>query len=477
MPPGKIRSSTIGAIRRVLRSAIAFCCLSGTFAFADSSTQLPAGITVELIAPEQVEAGESFTVYALVSNEGDEYLPFPLVERVGPGHHDIHSGYRYIPCGIHCVAASQVRPGQSVYVGAGTYYYADPVLAGGQLVIDDYQLRFLSREPLRMEGADLDQSLTVSISHSGDTDLYPPLAGPPRAALELHDLLTPGDGIRVHDPNTGSEWVRFEATMGMSTEEVIAALGPGGRFGDYSLARISQVEELLMNHVLASGLTVQLPDLYRTPAPALKTALARFIELMRPSMTRTEENSMFMEGAVADGITHSAPVDDVVGVLHIVARSDGHSSCTCQAPSMFGTSRSVWNWESPDHSLDGSSPPGLWLVKPSKPGPTRPADTASFHDDELVIPAVRIDGSDYRVRLRMIDRRHEVLRIASLKPITATMDAIPFDADSGRITIPEVVIIDENGATATLRLTLALIDHAGPSLIQVVQRQPLAMAP
>ena len=84
-----------------------------------------------------------------------------------------------------------------------------------------------------MEGADLDRSLTVSISHSGDTDIYPPLAEPPRAALELDDLLAPGDAMRVYDPNTGSEWVRLEATMGMSTEEIIAALGPGGRFENY----------------------------------------------------------------------------------------------------------------------------------------------------------------------------------------------------------------------------------------------------
>ena len=99
----------------------------------------------------------------------------------------------------------------------------------------------------------------------------------------------------------------------------------------------------------------------------------------------------------------------------------------------------------------------------------RPINKASFFDNELVIPAVHIDGADYRVTMRLIDSQFQLLRIASVEPAAEAMPLVYFDNNSRSVSIPEVVLMDDENGSSIVSITLALVEMTGDTIMQVVQ--------
>lgn len=428
---------------------------------AETYTLPDAGFSIEMFAPAEIEAGESLTIYARVHNIGDQSLEYPAIRRDSKNAGDIVAGYRFLPCEFDCISSPEIAPGQTIYLTVGTLYYVDSYLNAGELLIDNFQFRYLSRQKFSNEFVDLSQQVSVRVVHTSDVKLNPALQVQSREALQIHDLSDVGDASRLHDPNTGNDWIRFDATVSLVAEEILAALAPGGRFEHYELARISQVEELVMNHLHASGLTVPIPDGLASSNTEVVSALLEFMELMQH--TSSSGDLHVVEGAVADGRIYRAGPTESIGGLRLLVNLGLECGCGDYKAGMVRARYLLQTWDSPQ------SIAGIWLVKTPEKNRGRPINKASFFDNELVIPAVHIDGADYRVTMRLIDSQFQLLRIASVEPAAEAMPLVYFDNNSRSVSIPEVVLMDDENGSSIVSITLALVEMTGDTIMQVVQ--------
>ncbi|HBX38729.1 MAG TPA: hypothetical protein DEG76_16210 [Pseudohongiella sp.] len=428
-------------------------------------------VSIELIAPRQLAAGEAFTVYASVTNLGDQSVEYPAVLPASQAAEMDVSPFRFAPCNSACLSAGLIAPQQTSIIELGTYYYAETQLRPAGLTLDNFRFRYLNRDQLQTDFVDIPNTLSISITHDATADdIYAPLVEQERQPLQIQDLLADGDGLRLRDPNTGNDWVRFDALMDLGAQQLLEALAPGGQFEDYQLARISQVEELVVNHLRSTGLTVQTYDLYATGLNESRDELLEFARLVS-SGHEGQDSSPFVEGAVADGKIYSfyiAPGIDTaippLGSFRLFIRSGNTSACACAESPPFSKSMlpgSVW---------DGRGYAGLWLVKSPSPIITRPENAASFFDKELVLPAVRIDGIVYRATLRLTDAALQVLRLGALEPASDEPgNVLQFDEERATLHVPEVRMIDSNGNQSSVRLTLGMVEHTNATRFQVLE--------
>jgi hypothetical protein len=105
---------------------------------------------------------------------------------------------------------------------------------------------------------------------------------PQKDALQIKDHSNANDQLRLHDPNTGYDWIRFELSINRTADEILHAISPEGAFSDFKVARAFQVEELILNHIHAKGLAAQASDLYGTPPSLLRSAVDEFVDLIQP---------------------------------------------------------------------------------------------------------------------------------------------------------------------------------------------------
>jgi len=435
-------------------------------AHADSSPDtglqdMASHIEVEFIAPSVVSAGDHFTVYAWVQNNSDEMLVYPSIARPQQANQQIEAGYSYRQCGLDCVRQTGIAPGTGAYLGAGIYYYSGEHFADGTMLIDDYTLNWVRSGQAAIHETPLATTLSVDVVFDGEPGTpNPAVAVPHRQSLLLADLTETGDELIVHDPNTGNDWLRHDATRPLSIDEIRAATEPGGAFAGFTMARISQVEELMMNHLHAAGLSAQIFDLYNSPPSAVRQEMADLIHIMQPAF----EN--WIMGAVANGPPYYDMEEEVLGRLTIAVDPSPDALCGCPG-GMARAALSISAWDSPQNISS------VWLVRPAEAAPERPDDTASFYDHELILPEVRIDETHYRVTLTLIDPRLGLLRLSGLEPVPATSDALVFDGNSGQIDIPEARLIEADGSEQDFRLVLDLVEHLDPPMLQVIEMQAL----
>lgn len=440
------------------RSPLMTLCLLMTLYCAQAYGQVPADIEdqieVELIVPQSVTAGEGFNVYARVTNRSEGVLEFPSIVRPDSAASNSLVGYSYIPCGIYCLIVGGIEPGETVYLGAGTYYYTDEFLKPGELRIDDYTVQYLDRGDLTVKHLPVVPMVTIMVAGTDEADtLNPAFERPERQPLQVRDFLESGDELLLHDPNTGNDWVRLGASRDLVAD-------------GFSLARISQVEELVLNHLHAEGQQAQLYDVYPDIPYRLDDALEAFVQLMQPVFET--ESSAVLTGAVADRTGFSAG-SRRFGILDFFIRLE-KSSPQCACNNTFGMRRTS---ASP---RVGESPEGVysrWLVRSSTPLPTRPLDIPSFFDNELVIPELLVDGVHYQGTLTLIDSSLGLYRLSGLDAVEPSGSNLEFNAATGLVNLPEVVILDGNGETSRVRAVLGFVENTTPPLFQLLTLEQL----
>lgn len=70
---------------------------AGTYVLPDAKFR------VEMVALAEIEAGDSFTIYAKVNSYGDQSLKYPAIRRAGKGKEEAVAGYRFLPCQFDCI--------------------------------------------------------------------------------------------------------------------------------------------------------------------------------------------------------------------------------------------------------------------------------------------------------------------------------------------------------------------------------------
>jgi hypothetical protein len=416
-------------------------------------------LSAELIYPDAIEEGESFTLFAYVTNNTSLtlYVEIYASERS-------YAAYDYRTVRIPGVRSHLLAPGESRYVTAGRYYYAGETLNSNTIVLDDLVMRYSEPDQNLVTAPTLPlQVISIDALDTGKSQLANPALYPipDRQALSVKDLVAAGDNVLIHDPNTGYDWIQLGETTHLTLQDVQYALSTNANLQGFQLARASQVMQLLLNHIHAAGIAAQLSDLPLVPPHHLVSSIADFVELFGPGQGL--RNAKVIYGAVADEPVGAIITDtSLMGGLAI----SGHRDPPCDT--FFCPATGVSPIGIVTESNDDPQPRyGFWLVR-GAPELTRPSDRASFLDNQLVIPSVQIDGSYYRAVLSVLDLKHNLFIQTRLNTIDASSNTAVFNSSTGLLELPEAVLIDADGAQSTANLTFRLVPDTMPPVLELI---------
>lgn len=412
-----------------------------------------------IIHPEAINQGEPFTLFAHVTNNSDKTLHLEIYASSRS-----HEDYDYRRQLLPVISSSQtLTPGESRYMAAGRYYYAGEMLNTNTIVLDDLVMRYsgpsqdlVSAPTLALPEISIDV-LGTGNSQLPNPALYPiPVRGP----LMVKDLADIGDNLLIHDPNTGYDWIQLAETTDLTLQDVEYALSTNQNLQDFQLARASQVKQLLLNHIHADGIAAQPNDLLLVSPHHLLSSIADFVDLFGPGQPLL--NASVLYGAVAD-----EPVARIITDIPMIAglAISGHRDPPCDT--FFCPAVGVRNDVILTESNDLQRPIGFWLVR-GAPELTRPMDRASFLDDQLVIPALQIDGSYHRAVLSVLDLKLNLFVLTRLNPIEANEDAAEFQSATGILQLSDAVLMDAAGTTTSSDLTFRLIPETDPPVMELI---------
>lgn len=432
---------------------------------AEQIEQWLQGMSVQLIYPEAIEAGQTFVLHAHVHNGNDQSVRVSI--GAGQNETDVYVLQRCrFPCGTQTIA-----PGQSRYITVGQMYYADATLQHMPGVTIEPVLSVMPTDKgvrLPVPNRALD---SISIAVNNPTDLPAPNAAlnpvPERQPLVLADLRESGDQLLVRDPNTGYDWIRLHVSAGLRLEDALHALATEDYLQGFQLARASQVEQLLLNYLHAQGQAAQALSVRGLAAShELGAPLAEFVRLLAPGVSASIP--------AAQGVTANEP-GTWGSSLSVVASATVYGY---EGPPQTGTFRQAIGFLNTlypvvDNEGGAMEMPGFWLVR-GAPELTRAEDRASYLDDELVVPALKIGDSHYRAVLVNVDSRLGMFRAISLTELPST-DSTPvmsdqsyFDESSGLLTLPGLVLMQTDGTESTASAIFRLMPETEPPVFELI---------
>lgn len=422
---------------------------------APMAEQLP----VELIHTVKINEGESFFIYAYVTNNSDKSLYLTVFSHE---RRYLDFGYRYA---YHILPQRPLlEPGESRYLIAGQFYYAGDRLNKNTIALDDLVLQYSepSQNLLTAPVIPL-PALTITVEDTGQSQHPNPALFPipDRQALEVGDLVHAGDQLLIHDPNTGYDWIQLGATTGLTPEDVLSALATHDYLQGFQMARSTQVTQMLLNHIHAKGIAAQRHDVHFAPPDHLAGPLADFVRLHGPGQPLM--NAQRIEGAVADE-PRIAAFTDLNFIASLSVSGSDQPPCTGFVCPALGVRNSLIAL---DDNNNQAQEYGYWLVR-GAPEIIRPLRTASLLDEQLVIPALKIDQHYYRAALRLIDPTARLFQQMNLQAIAPDNQAFVFDSNTGLLELPDTVLIEADGSESRADLTFRLIPDTMPVVLELV---------
>lgn len=452
-----------------------FCGLPAVFLVAVSmaatqtwaQSDISDNIDVELLYPAELNAGGAFTVYARFSNNSDTAINVPrLAGYWSVNNHTVHyaSTLCYDDCNLS--GSSVIEPGAQALIRLADLYFRGEQFASGSVLISAsaFQTTTMAGESLII-GDPVSGTITVNVPAGIDTENELVTVVPARGELELNDLLEAGDQLILHDSNTQSDWLRFNASADLSETQLYQALSTDGALAGFRIASITEVETLILNHLHSKGLAAQAGDLYYNPNAELLPAIAELVELLQPTSPEFVSARQTM-GIVSDRLPRAS--DGQIRYRTVTLEGSeptaGGSLTLPQGASLGSPTRQEWNrlW---------SHRAGVWLVRGTVAEPSRPATRASFYDRELLIPNVAIDGNHYQVHLRLLSHNPERFQVTSMNVADALAYADPFNASNGVITLTGAELI-EGDSRSTYDVTLSLMPGTEPPVFEVISISP-----
>ncbi len=424
-------------------------------------------LSAELTYPKTLTAGEHFNLRAEITNIDSVGVPFLNIGRYQVEEFVSIGQFKHIPCETNCILAGghAIEPGESVVIDLGNYYYNDELLQDDQLVLPQIELTFFDEHNRLLTVAPRADPVVIEINGptSGPVP-NPALEVPERQALQVLDLIEVSDQLIVHDPNTGNDWIRLTATESFSVAELEEFLTEIADFGDFEIARESQVEELLLNHAHAQFVSAATHDLGFPPA-AVNDVLYDFLELI--GQTQPLDGSSFLRittGVVANHPPLDTQKLDPVSLLSI-------SATRIPVPSLSRGADTV-HVERSDLELFNS---GYWLVST----PPQPHDQFTFlvslEDDEIMIPSIKVGEDYYEARFALRDSVSGLLYLTGLAQAAQLPDAplYEFNLDTGLLNLPFFAVKLGSDEYATYRGTLQLLPGSDPPLFSIVEVEEL----
>ncbi len=429
---------------------------------------LQADVNITLRMPETILAGEHFSLIAEITNTGD----IPLIWNTGLLNPSVAGEHRHSfvrqSCVIRlCVLAGEqlLAPGQSVLVRPMNYFYDHAQLFPGELILYNMVWR-LSDQNGRNYVQYMDTPISIEVfTHENETTENLEKTIPDSQPLQITDLWDSDDQLLVHDPNTGADWLRLGSTTGQSLQDVQALISNGGDLQGFELADSSDIEQLLLNHLHASGIAAQRHNLRMvSSSSALYTAINSFLDKIQANdIAWGTSSAPVARGRIRDlaplKLNTTAPHNEAM-FLHITG--------TAPSSEIFSFAVTPLQRE-PAHELISPDRVGTWLIRRGQPLPERPGTETSFLLDELEIPVVQVNGEYFKVTLRLADTINNLLQLTGLTHVAPVSGAPVFTDESGQVVLPRahLMSMDTTVATEHFRLVLEYLPDSNPPLLHV----------
>lgn len=438
---------------------IAVALLLAMVSAGHTQDEMAGHLPVELIHTGMITEGESFSVYARVTNNSNKSLYLTVFSNE---RRYLDFGYRRA---YHILPQRPLlEPGASRYLIAGHFYYAGDRLSKNTIVLDDLVLQYSEPNQNLLTAPVIPlPALTIAIEDTGQSQNPNPALFPipDRRALEIGDLANTGDQLLIRDPNTGYDWIQLGATTGLAPDDVLSALATHDYLQGFQIARSTQVTQMLLNHIHARGIAAQRHDVHFAPPDHLAGPLADFVRLHGQGHPLMSAQRIL--GAVADE-PRVALLTDLNFIAGLSVSGSDQAPCTgFVCPALGVTNTLIALDDNDNQALEY----GFWLVR-GAPTIIRPPRRASLLDEQLVIPALKIDQHYYRAALRLIDHTALLFQQINLQSIAPDNQAVVFDSMTGLLELPATTLIESDGSESHADLTFRLIPDTMPVVLELV---------
>lgn len=280
--------------------------------------------------PQQLNAGENFTVDVELTNDGSEALR--IMQGAYLHFEDIDEGlmlgssFRFIACEQQCRKSPRndpyLAPGDTMSLEVGTFVYQHEYLINSELTLDKLSLRVMDQLQ-RNEQIIVDHApLHISIRAPGGIEsLNTAMQIPNRLPLEVRELIGIENFKLVFDPNANREWLQLSAGESFSIEEIETAMRSGGPLDGFRFAFADEVESLILNHVHSEGIQLQPETLYSFLEDDANVSIGQFIRLMGP--TPSVNSGLRTIGIVADSAPYSGTSSTLYTAIELASRGTG----------------------------------------------------------------------------------------------------------------------------------------------------------
>jgi hypothetical protein len=425
------------ALRRLLVASV--CCallvltnLVAVSAYAQNSPpdRVELDITVAFEYPTEIQPGDVFPVYAWINNNSDQSIFAPLQQSIIVRSH-LGTYYVSDTCRMHCIFARSrvIPPGGKMLMHMGDVDTSRRALNPGEFSFSD---RFMVGYTVdqKLYSIDIEDTIPATIDPAPFT-MEPPL--PARQALELAE-----DGRVVRDPNTGYEWLRFSHSVGISEQELQSRLQANGDLNLFSVATHHQVQELLLNHMIAAGVSLKpVTTSGLVLGTIARAAFKQLVELMQATGETTDK--IFVSGVVNDPV----PLMDGERQFLMIDIYGEKTPDSFYFSSPHGLQTSVSDETA---LIDASATTGVWLVRGAAANRHHSKGTASYADDYLFLPNVLIDGNNYRLEMYRKEGTVPSFVVTDIRAAYESDLAKPvaeFDAATGLLHVKRVEVMSD----------------------------------
>ncbi len=451
---------------------------------ADENTFLPQ-LTIPLllanyIYPSQLNAGEHFKLLARITNFGDVPVRSVFTNLFGGSFGDPFPPFKRYPCFHQCQFGIEASfdPGESILVDLGDYYYGDELLQSATFSLQDLRVSVLDEQDrhlnVTLEGDPIEINV---IGPEGGPTPNPDKQLQSRLPLEERSFQT-SDQLIVHDPNTGYDWIKLHAAEGIEESVLLDLLDSQTDLAGYRMARISEVEELILNYLHARGVIATTADLYHS-RDEVNDALYDFIELIGDTNT----GDLLSDGRTTFGrVADKPPISDfpypLISALSINANTPGGNTTILP--------RSVRTRTSYINPVIDTNQNSYWLVRTGKAELRFEEDQAVWQEDELVLPVVALvpdsttildSYEKYALRMNYFSKVGGILQVTEVElqdPSTPGASG-GYALDTNEFIVNSFMACDRDNKIRNYHLRMQLLSESNPVLFRITDLHRLAI--
>lgn len=413
--------------------------------------------------PSSLPAGAHFNLRANIRNLGTVRVQgitqFPSILSSGSPF----GSFGYVPCSSNCVLGGRIPldPGQSLTLDLGSFYYENPYLESSALDPGSIFIRTIDAEGRHVQVELVGNPIQIDVVGPDSAPVENPARViPVRVPLEIRDLAE-GDQRLLHDPNVGSDWLRLHVTDGLSYDEMQYQLANEPLLAGFELARLSQVEELMLGYLHGLGISAASYNLYNT-SQGINEALYDFLDLIGDTQPQ------FPDGTTSH--TTGGLVADKPPLSASSSRLFSRAELRVNTPSGFFATfpRGLRTFFSHREDFLPHFESSYWLVRTNTPPVWIPIG-ATFARDELRIASIQIGDEYYAASFNFRDSIEEVLQLTELKYLgSGGPEAYAhFDVETGELLIPELVVCHPDGLMDRYQGRLTYIPESDPALFVI----------